>query len=154
MKRRDIIRVLGSAAFATSPSMAALADQSNQNQPNTTSKQLSKDSVPEHTLRVLAAPTSMDQPAIDRGRTPLDRDEAQWKQTVQDFLSLYGPIPQRDANGKLQLPTSHVLDRKLLPQAKLIPTPAVNSFLFTQVELLLNQAADLLDRASQARDQI
>lgn len=167
MDRRDLVRTLTATAIVAAPaaasSLLAPADQSspNSNQQSTATplreqqtQQAVRPALQSLSPTQATAPPPPDLAAIKDGRAPLDRDEEAFKQTIKDFISLYGPIPQRDANGKRLTGASPLVNRKVSCRALGIDSKIAEMFVAAHVEQLLNQAADLLDRASQARDQL
>lgn len=154
MLRRDIL--LGSIAgggstFLAIPAAAQAAAQENsvgsgnlaggQNLPLVT--------LPAHTQ----AP-AIESGTVDSAKTPLSRDEDAWANTVAKFRLNYGSLPVRF--GLHPAPTASanqpVFDPKSSVSRIEYSAEDVETFLYTQADSLLNQAADLLDRASSSKN--
>jgi hypothetical protein len=100
------------------------------------------------------AVSALSQPAIDSAKRPFERDEPTWSKSVEKFRAIYGELPVRYGPNPSRITTvdkwvsSPFVSRHTVD----LGAPGIEPFPSNQVEALLAQTSDLLDRASRARD--
>lgn len=110
--------------------------------------------VPPMTSDTFVAPPPVPRVDITYATNPLLRDEDKWAGTVKQFKALYGLSVNKAENGENGDQRGTItLDPTSSFQEVIADSSDSGNFHYNQVEMLLNDAADIIERALQSKEQ-